>query len=294
MNYERHYFSSCWPDITGEEYEHLKDSIHVSGLRDAITLYEGQILDGWNRYRACNDMATPAHFVEFEGTPEEAEQFVEDKHNRRSLTLTQRLTCIGLMRQRPSIGRPKNTEGPSVLTAKDMAKKAGSSVRYAEHVNEAIAKGAPELVESMKSGKVGAEKAAAISKLPQAEQAAAIDKPLPKPAPKPEPEHDDGMLTEAELIAEMQETQAENKQLQERVTLMSSDDKAAEIDKLLTRINGLEGRINQLMMQVKSSADGEKYHAAVIHKLRKLLGVEGHKEIIAAVVALVADRRLAA
>ena len=294
MNYERHYFSSCWPDITGEEYEHLKDSIHVSGLRDAITLYEGQILDGWNRYRACNDMATPAHFVEFEGTPEEAEQFVEDKHNRRSLTLTQRLTCIGLMRQRPSIGRPKNTEGPSVLTAKDMAKKAGSSVRYAEHVNEAIAKGAPELVESMKSGKVGAEKAAAISKLPQAEQAAAIDKPLPKPAPKPEPEHDDGMLTEAELIAEMQETQAENLQLQERVTLMASDDKAAEIDKLLTRINGLEGRINQLMMQVKSSADGEKYHAAVIHKLRKLLGVEGHKEIIAAVVALVADRRLAA
>lgn len=294
MNYERHYFSSCWPDITGEDYEHLKDSIHVSGLRDAITLYEGQILDGWNRYRACNDMATPAHFVEFEGTPEEAEQFVEDKHNRRSLTLTQRLTCIGLMRQRPSIGRPKNTEGPSVLTAKDMAKKAGSSVRYAEHVNEAIAKGAPELVESMKSGKVGAEKAAAISKLPQAEQAAAIDKPLPKPAPKPEPEHDDGMLTEAELIAEMQETQAENLQLQERVTLMASDDKAAEIDKLLTRINGLEGRINQLMMQVKSSADGEKYHATVIHKLRKLLGVDGHKEIIAAVTALVADRRLAA
>lgn len=303
MQYERHYFSSCWPDITGEEYEHLKDSIYVSGLRDAITLYEGQILDGWNRYRACNDMVMPAHYVEFEGTPEEAEQFVQDKHNRRSLTLTQRLTCIGLMRQRPSVGRPKNTEGPSVLTAKDMAKKAGSSVRYAEHVNEAIAKGAPELVESMKSGKVGAEKAAVISKLPKDQQAAALDKPLPKaaalhkPAPKPalqEPKLDDLALTDADLIEEMQETQAENKQLLERVELMSSDNKAAEIDKLLTRISGLEGRINQLMMQVKTSADSEKYHATVIHKLRKLLGVEGHKEIIAAVTELVADRRLAA
>lgn len=105
---------------------------------------------------------------------------------------------------------------------------------------------------------------------------------------------DDGMLSEAELIAEMQETQAENQQLQERVVLMASDDKAAEIDKLLTRINGLEGRINQLMMQVKTSSDGEKYHANVIHKLRKLLNVESHKEIIDAVAALVADRRLAA
>lgn len=116
----------------------------------------------------------------------------------------------------------------------------------------------------------------------------------PAPTVAPEPEHDDGMLTEAELIAEMQETQSENQQLQERVTLMASDDKAAEIDKLLTRISGLEGRINQLMIQVKTSADGEKYHATVIHKLRKLLGVDGHKEIIAAVTALVADRRLAA
>ena len=111
---------------------------------------------------------------------------------------------------------------------------------------------------------------------------------------KARPEIDDGMLSESELIAEMQETQAENQQLQERVVLMASDDKAAEIDKLLTRINGLEGRINQLMMQVKTSSDGEKYHANVIHKLRKLLNVESHKEIIDAVAALVADRRLAA
>ena len=259
MKFERHYFSSCWPDITGEEYEHLKDSINISGLREAITLYEGQILDGWNRYRACTDNAMEAHYVEFEGTPEEAEQFVQDKHNRRSLTLTQRLTCIGLMRQRPSVGRPKNTEGPSVLTAKDMAKKAGSSVRYAEHVNEAIAKGAPELVASMKSGKVGAEKAAAIAKLPKEEQAAAIHKPAPKPAPAVVEPEDDGPSAEElaahaaaeaadrELVAKLLDSNepladlaAENKQLK------------AEIAQLKLARDGFMNRCNEAIALVKA------------------------------------------
>lgn len=270
MNYERHYFSSCWPDITGEDYEHLKDSIYASGLRDAITLYEGKILDGWNRYRACNDMAMPAHYVEFEGTPEDAGQFVQDKHNRRSLTLTQRLTCIGLMRQRPSAGRPKNTEGPSVLTAKDMAKKAGSSVRYAEHVNEAIAKGAPELVESMKAGKVGAEKAAAIAKLPKRQQAAALDKPLPKAEKFTQPVADttedelqesaqaiESLSEEVELlkaelaVKHMDATGEEKSQAATLIAELRAELKAAnaELDAMRTSRDGLQRENRELMKQ---------------------------------------------
>lgn len=259
MKFERHYFSSCWPDITGEEYEHLKDSINISGLREAITLYEGQILDGWNRYRACTDNAMEAHYVEFEGTPEEAEQFVQDKHNRRSLTLTQRLTCIGLMRQRPSVGRPKNTEGPSVLTAKDMAKKAGSSVRYAEHVNEAIAKGAPELVASMKSGKVGAEKAAAIAKLPKEEQAAAIHKPAPKPAPAVVEPEDDGPSAEelaAHAAAEAADRELVAKLLDsdEPLAALAEENKQlkAEIAQLKLARDGFMNRCNEAIALVKA------------------------------------------
>lgn len=292
MNYERHPISGSWPDMLQKDFEVLKDSINVSGLREPIVLFEGMILDGWHRYNACLQTGAVAEFEEF--TEDDPIQYVQDKHTRRPLTLTQRMTAIALMHSWKSRGKPSKSALNADLTSAQLAKAAGGSVRTAEQVKEAITKGSAALVDGMKSGKTSAVKAAAVAKLPKREQAAAIDKPLPKPAPKPEPEHDDGMLTEDELIAEMQETQAENKQLQERVDLMASDDKAAEIDKLLTRINGLEGRINQLMMQVKSSADGEKYHAAVIHKLRKLLGVEGHKEIIAAVVALVADRRLAA
>lgn len=54
----------------------------------------------------------------------------------------------------------------------------------------------------MKAGKVGAEKAAAIAKLPKEEQAAAIAKPAPKKAkePDPEPAEDEDDYTEADAL----------------------------------------------------------------------------------------------
>lgn len=179
MKYERHPLSAAWPDMADEDFVALKDSISYSGLLEPITLYEGQILDGWHRYVACVATGMEPSFIEFSGS--EPVQFVQDKHTRRPLTLTQRLTCIALMhRWRPRGGN--QSAGPAdCLSSKDIAKAAGGGVRSAEHVKEAITKGAPELVQAMKAGKVGAEKAAAIAKLPQEQQAAAIHQPLPRP-----------------------------------------------------------------------------------------------------------------
>lgn len=101
---------------------------------------------------------------------------------------------------------------------------------------------------------------------------------------------DDDMATHADLMQQMEDTQAENEDLQERVAMMSLDDKGAQIDKLLDRVRGLEGRLAQAMAQIKASEDTTKVHAALIHKLRKLLHVEGHKAIYDAVAALVKEQ----
>lgn len=68
-----------------------------------------------------------------------------------------------------------------------MAKIAGVSERSIQQAKTIHASAAPEVVAAAKRGDIGAEKAAAIAKMPQAEQAAAINKPLPKPAQKPAP-----------------------------------------------------------------------------------------------------------
>lgn len=285
--------------MQADEFQSLVDSIGSIGVQNPITLLDGMVIDGWHRYQAATSLGMDCPSVELDDTDPRDFVLAQNKA-RRNLTASQRAAAVTSVYQwRPHGDQRSAVTADRVKTTKELAAIAGVGTRSIEQAKTVQATGVKAVQDAVKTGAVSVEVAAAVSKLPTKEQTkiAAKGPEAMRHAAKPtnpEPEHDDGMLTEAELIAEMQETQAENVQLQERVTLMASDDKAAEIDKLLTRINGLEGRINQLMMQVKTSADGEKYHATVIHKLRKLLGVEGHKEIIAAVTALVADRRLAA
>ena len=288
--------------MQADEFQSLVESIGNIGVQNPITLLDGMVIDGWHRYKAATSLGMDCPTVELDDKDPRDFVLAQNKA-RRNLTASQRAAAVTSVYQwRPHGDQRSAVTADRVKTTKELAAIAGVGTRSIEQAKTVQATGVKAVQDAVKTGSVSVEVAAAVAKLPAKEQkkiaakGADAMRQAVKPAPvvAPEPANDDGMLTGDELIAEMQETQAENIQLQERVTLMASDDKAAEIDKLLTRISGLEGRINQLMMQVKTSADGEKYHATVIHKLRKLLGVDGHKEIIAAVTSLVADRWLAA
>lgn len=53
MKYDRHPLSDIFPEIQGQDFESLQADIKENGLLHPITVYEGKIIDGWNRYRAC-------------------------------------------------------------------------------------------------------------------------------------------------------------------------------------------------------------------------------------------------
>lgn len=268
MNYERHPLSASWPDMADEDFIALKDSIAYSGLLEPITVFEGQILDGWHRYGACLDTGMEPRFEEFTG--DDPAQYVRDKHTRRPLTLTQRLTCIALMsRWRPRGGK-QSAVPADCSSSKDIAKAAGGGVRSAEHVKEAITKGAPELVQAMKDGKVGAEKAAAIAKLPKEEQAAAIHKPTPKATPEETPE-DDGPSAEeiaAQVAAEEADRALVAKLLDSNEPLAELAEEnrqlKAEIAQLKLARDGYMNRCNEAIALVKS-------RDRQIAKLKKML-----------------------
>jgi hypothetical protein len=48
-----HPLANVFPLLDGEAFDALVADIAASGLCEAVWLYEGQILDGRNRYRAC-------------------------------------------------------------------------------------------------------------------------------------------------------------------------------------------------------------------------------------------------
>ena len=53
MTNEPHDFAEVFPTLDGEAFDALVKDIEARGQQEAIWVYEGKILDGRNRYRAC-------------------------------------------------------------------------------------------------------------------------------------------------------------------------------------------------------------------------------------------------
>lgn len=268
--------------MSADDFASLVADVKAHGQREPVILLDNMVLDGWHRYSACMQLGIePAHF-NYSGDDPVA--FVQSQNlHRRHLTGSQRAAAIVACSEWAPPNRLKNKQAPGAHLPQTNAELASKAHVAETTIKQAKAAFKAGLGDAIKDGAMTVKEAAQIARGTPAT-------PKSKPEVSAPAAQDEDMVTGDELLEQMQETQAENEQLQERVAVMLQDEKNVEIDKLLTRINGLEGRLQQAMAQIKSSEDTAKYHAQLIHKLRKLLGVEGHKEILAAVKALVEEK----
>jgi hypothetical protein len=82
-SYTQHPIAAAFPPMPDVEFTALVEDIKAHGQRVPITLYEGQVLDGWHRYRACCALGIEPATIEFTGTIEEAAAFVVSLNARR-------------------------------------------------------------------------------------------------------------------------------------------------------------------------------------------------------------------
>jgi site-specific DNA-methyltransferase (adenine-specific) len=86
---QTHPIADLIPSMSEEEYRGLIEDIKVNGLIDPIYLFEGRILDGRHRYRACLELRIEPRFEEYQGDSPVA--FVISRNlKRRHLTESQR------------------------------------------------------------------------------------------------------------------------------------------------------------------------------------------------------------
>ena len=69
---EAHPLTNSMPLKPEAEYEALRESIRVNGLQQPLTRFEGKILDGRHRLRACTELGGPVAVMDFVGSTDAA------------------------------------------------------------------------------------------------------------------------------------------------------------------------------------------------------------------------------
>ncbi len=198
---EFHEVANLFPFIEGEEFDNLVKDIKENGLQQPIWTYQGKIIDGRNRYRACLASGTTPKFQEWDGKGSLVAFTISLNVKRRHLTSSQ-LGIISLkVEEQFAIEAAKNVslgganhqgnqytetelEGlpnlanlpiEPIHAAEETAKLLGVSHSYVSTA-KAIERDAPELLDHVLAGTLTIPDAKTISDLPKERRDKIVEK----------------------------------------------------------------------------------------------------------------------
>jgi N6-adenosine-specific RNA methylase IME4/ParB-like chromosome segregation protein Spo0J len=160
-----HPAAALFPMLPDDELKALADDIKTNGLQQPCVMFGAQLLDGRNRWRACEIAGVEPRVRDWSGTDEQAWAFaISINVKRRHLDESQRAMIaarIATMRA----GRPKENSPigliPTQEQAAEMLSVGVSSIKRAKEVLE---KADEKLIEAVEAGKVKVSTAAILSR----------------------------------------------------------------------------------------------------------------------------------
>ena len=156
MNYELHELCEIIPSMDDSEYLALVSDIRDNGLLNPIIVFEGKILDGRHRYKACVELDLEPSFVEYTGN--KPSSFVRSVNlERRHFEKSQRSMIISLLQNWDNSHPAYRVKKEVVInnhlsTTADRARDAGVSIST-QKKSDAIVKANPELAKEVAHGK---------------------------------------------------------------------------------------------------------------------------------------------
>ena len=172
-----HEYAGIFPLLEGREFAELCNDIKANGQREPIWVYEGKILDGRNRFRACNAVGVTPRTAPYTGDDPLAFVLSLNLH-RRHLSESQRGMVAAKIANMVVGGREANSANlqncPAPVSQADAAEMLNVSARTVAAAVKVRDEAAPELVRAVESGKVSVSAAADVATLPKAEQAVIV------------------------------------------------------------------------------------------------------------------------
>jgi|GEM_PF-3187041 len=208
-----HEYSTIFPLMSPDEFKALTEDLRENGLREPITIHDGKIVDGRNRYEACLKLGIEPTLVPWDEREDLIDFVISRNLHRRHLTESQRamvaaklkplfekaakerqgmrtdlkVDATGCEDQEPSVNIVANL--PQCLGRKareDAAMVLGVSPRSVQSADTVLKSGSPELAKAVEIGKVKVSAAEKIAKLPIDEQPKAIEDSREKPRKTPD------------------------------------------------------------------------------------------------------------
>ena len=177
-----HKFCRIFPPITGEEFANLVADIRANGLQHPITTYKDQILDGQNRFNACEQAGVKPLFQEFTG--DDPLGFVISRNlNRRHLTDDQRAAIAAEI----TTYKGRQVAESATLRNADAAQALKVSTRQVRKAKQ-VKNESPAAFKAVKEGKKTLNEA-------HEEKHPRKRKPAPVAPPDPDP------VTDADIVA---------------------------------------------------------------------------------------------
>jgi N6-adenosine-specific RNA methylase IME4 len=162
---EYHEIANIFPMMVGAEYEQLLADIMENGQLDPVVLYEGKILDGRNRWKACMELGLVINYEQYPGDNPLSYVISKNLH-RRHLNETQRAVVASKMETMKHGGDRQDANLHLELTRTEAAAKLNVSPRTVASVKQ-VERDAPELIPQMERGEMTVNQA--ITQIKKAE-----------------------------------------------------------------------------------------------------------------------------
>jgi hypothetical protein len=164
------------PLLEDRELDSLVSDIRAHGLREPIVLFDGAILDGRNRYRACRIAGVIPRFEHWKprhpgDTP--LAFVLSNNLERRHLNESQRAMIAARLANLPDGLRKDHAQGASIeapVSQEEAARRLNVARPSVQRAAKLLRRGIPELIAVVDCGRLSVSSASAVSELPAAEQ----------------------------------------------------------------------------------------------------------------------------